>query len=199
MRTLVYGLALAATLGLQSCDGAARLAENVAGPWTGSPEVFYDDATSHTTIVETYTFNLSDDKSNGAGGQLILTAQLASDGLVPGTDVNPAPREIEISARATATGSWQATDDDEIMITINTKSINVEVDPSDVVVSAQSESGEKAPVTGTATPMMIKQIQKQFAQALQIRYMAPIKLDDVKINANTMSYEINDLNYTMQR
>lgn len=199
MRTLVYGMAIAAALSLQSCDGAARLAGDVAGPWTGAPESFYDDATSNATIVETYDFTLSDDKSNNTGGPLILTALLGADGQLPGNDDAAKPYEINVSAKATANGNWKAIDDDEILITIDSKSINVTVDPDAVVVSSESETGESVPAIGIVTAKMIRGIQTQFAQALKIRYLAPIKMDDIKIDGNVMTYEINDLTYTMQR
>ena len=52
MKGLITSACIFAALSLVSCDGSSRLAKDIQGSWSGTPENFMDNSVASTTILE---------------------------------------------------------------------------------------------------------------------------------------------------
>ncbi|MCC8070206.1 MAG: hypothetical protein LIO90_00185 [Bacteroidales bacterium] len=197
MRQL-YSIALMvlATLALASCDDASRLADKIQGTWSGAPQRLTDNLSNELTVVNNYTFTLD----NGTkGGTFMLTAMVSATGAINNAQGIDQPFSLTAAGSATATGTWQATDGDEIAIIIDPQSIDVEVDPESVVLSNNMLTNVTTASTDSLKPHVIMLIQGAFKRSLTTSIMELHHLDDVEIHDNTMKYEVGHKHFTMMR
>lgn len=190
-------VAAAATIGLFSCDnGATRLSKEIEGSWSGTPEKLVQSGSSEATVIETYDF-LGNDSING--GNIIINSIISVTGSISGSEAIVQPFSLTASGSATISGTWRAIDDDEISIALDSRTLQVKVDPDAVVLSSNIISGSEAPSVDSIAPGIANQIRTQLSKALEIRYLTIKHLDDVKIKDNILKYEIADIDYLMQR
>lgn len=197
MKQTVLGFAAVCAMLFSSCNEEAKLARDIEGTWSGAPEVFVNDASSRSTIIETFTFERDTTKS----GTVMIGALVSSTGAVQGTDAIVQPFSVSAAAKSTISGRWQVIDDDELVLTLDPSTMKVEVDPSAVVLTTNLLTGAEAPSTESLRPQMAEAIRSNLSHVLAMRYLSYRKLDDVKVKdkGTMLKFEVGKQDYILSR
>lgn len=181
MRPFIYGLILAAIVGIQACDTQGSLARRLSGSWTGAPEAIDVDGASSSQAILIYDFT-NDDGSTG--GTVALTAMLtASMPVNPLTDSVPAGvTDLTVSATASIQGTWKATGDDEVFLMLDPKSLVVSVDPESVAIASAGPT--PGPEMMSLKSRVAALMKSRFAAAFERKVMTVHHLDDVEIHSD---------------
>ena len=196
MKKFLIGIAALSALIFISCDSKSKLANNLDGSWSGSPERLGDDSNGLMTMVETYNFIKDDDK---AGGTLIIQAMISVTGTAQPNGEVVQPYAISESAVAFAEGTWMATDDDELNVTIDPQTITVSVDPSAVTFNDDVFTDEQVPMVDSIKPEIAKAVEQQITKEVTERFTNLSHIDDIKVRGNLLKYEIGRKRYTMSK
>lgn len=190
--------AIVAIITLQSCDEKARLAEQIEGSWASSPEKLNTQGDiSSASMIEIFEFQIDPDQKSS--GTLNLSGLVSiSSPLGPSSTVNQ-PISMSASGIISASGSWSATDDDEIMVYIDARTINATVDSSAVVLSYNILSNEDRPDLTTLKPAVAEQVKQQIVLLAGQKISSITKIDDIRIKDKMMSCEIGKSNLTFRR
>ena len=191
-KTFLYmaSIAVAASL-LSSCGNNNRLAKDIEGTWQANPAAVATSSPGIMTMTDTWTFTGED--PNATGGTLLI-ASLASVEwpLAEGSDTI-APQgnayAVSVSASVNINATWNLDSkdpDDEILVSIDPKSIVVNIDPAGV---AMSTSGSPAPLD-SIPPYIYGAVKAELTKAVQARFFPVIKLEDVEINGNKLKFEV---------
>lgn len=187
----------AATIALTGCNEAKKLAGEVVGTWSSTPQMLVNDPGSQATFIESITF-VSD--STDMGGAVIISSMVSSTGSLQGNGALIQPFEIAASAKAEITGTWVADDDDEIILRLDVNKMTVDVDPSGLVLSTNALTGQEQPNTATLKPEMAKFVEGAVRRQLVARYTAMTRLDDVKVRTDQtgvkmLKFEVGKTDY----
>ena len=191
-KTFLYmaSVAVVASL-LSSCGNDNRLAKDIEGTWQANPAAVATSSPGIMTMTDTWTFTGED--SNATGGTLLI-ASLASVEwpLAEGSDTI-APQAnayaVSVSASVNINATWNLDPkdpDDEILVSIDPKSIVVSIDPAGV---AMSTSGSPAPLD-SIPPYIYGAVKAELTKAVQARFFPVNKLEDVEINGNKLKFEV---------
>lgn len=187
---------------LSSCSGASSLSKKVEGSWAGVPERLFDAEASSATIIETFTYTLSDSVDNG--GNVTLTSLVSVTGAITGAEGITQPVSLTASGSATILGKWTAVSGDKIEISLDTTTMTVNVDPDAVVVStnvlSDSPNSDSASLTGMK-PQLAQSISAQLRKAVSERYGDSMTLSDVSVDDDNarMKFKVNKITYTLSR
>lgn len=200
MKGLIYGLTLLGTLSLVSCDETARLAKDLPGSWTGTPENFTDNSYVTATTIETMDFSNNPElvAKGSRGGALIVVGMLSANTQIVGEVGLVEPLGLTVSGRSTINGTWTVIDDDEVAISLDPSTLAVSVDPDAVVVNGVV-TGINGPRIDSIKPSVAVSIAQSLKMALVNRYSSIRKLDDVKIKGPLMKFEIGHTDYVFTR
>lgn len=199
-KKLYYIMILLAGAVLGSCSGNQKLAEEIAGSWAGTPEKFTDTQAFSATIIENYTFTrdkADDDKH--PGGPLNITGMISAMSQVAPTGGLVQPITLSASATVTVAGTWSVIDDDEVAVVMDTKSLQVNVDPQAVVVTENVLSDQGTPEMATLKQQISQNIAARLRQEMSTRFGALRHLDDVEIKGDMLKFEIGKTDYTLAR
>lgn len=177
-----------------SCDENARLAREIQGTWTGTPERLNDAENVTSTIVETYTFTPDEVNPKAKNGNVTITGNVSSN--VP---VAVSPVSISAAATTSIQGTWTVIDDDEIALVLDPKSLQVKVDPEAVTVSNDIFTDQNIPQVDSLRREVTANIAAQLRRDAEIHYMSVRQLDDVKIKGPILKFEIADIEYVLTR
>lgn len=194
MKKILIGAAALAAFALTSCDEAGRLAGEVSGAWSSTPQMLVNDTGSQATIVETIDFQ-RDSTTNG--GTVVITGLISSTGSTSGNEALIQPFEIAASARSTVSGTWKAVDDDELMLTLDVQGLTVDVDPTALVLSSNVVTGQTESNPEDVKPQVAKMVGAALQRQLTARYTSWTKLDDVKVKDKgaTLKFEVGKTDY----
>ena len=196
MKTIYFTSILAIACALTSCDDSKKLAGQLQGTWTGAPEKLVDDHASTASYIPVYTFIKDNDKS---GGTVMVNALITASGTTDGSNAIVTPYSLSASGRATLSGSWRATDDDDVALILDTNTLNVTVDPDAVIMTVNTIGETNQPAIDSLKPQIVNVLQMQMSQAIRNKLMTIKRIDDIKIRHDMMTCEINDTDYTFQR
>lgn len=177
-----------------SCDENARLAREIQGTWTGTPERLNDAENVTSTIVETYTFTPDEVNPKAKNGNVTITGNVSSN--IP---VAVSPVSISAAATTSIQGTWTVIDDDEIALVLDPKSLQVKVDPEAVTVSNDIFTDQNIPQVDSLRRDVTANIAAQLRRDAEIHYMSVRQLDDVKIKGPILKFEIADIEYVLTR
>ena len=189
-------LPLLAGLFVVSCDSKARLAEDIEGAWTSTPEQLQSSPGSQSTLVRVLDFRR---ESGGAEGTVTVKALVTVDNVVGGDNVAEAPMSVTASGVATITGQYQAEDDDDLLITLDYTTMSVSVDPQGVMLSVNPLTNGESPDVETLKPAAVNLATQQVTRAAQTAFSNVAKIEDIKISKNLMSCEIGHKDLTFRK
>ncbi len=194
MKKILIGAMALAAVSLTGCNEAERLASQVEGTWSSTPQMLVNDAGSQATMVETITFERD---SARTGGPVVIVGMVSSTGSMTGSDALVQPFEIAASAKSTVTGRWTAIDDDEIMLALDVANMSVAVDPSGLVISSNVLDGATQSNPEALKPQFASMVEAALRRQLLARYTSMTKLDDVKVkdNGSLLKFEIGKTDY----
>ncbi len=194
-RSIIAGAAVLLGLTMVSCESATRLAKDVDGTWTGGVDRIPGDALT-SDVYSTYTFTYNADQAQ-AGGDIVINATLSanySDNVVVGD--MPSSVALTVAGTSKVSGTWTAVDDDEIVITLNPSTLEVNLDPD--AQSLTTTAGLTTEAIDTLKPRLLSMIKDRMAYDLRIKYSSPIHMDDVKVkDGKVLDYEVDDVDYTL--
>ena len=148
-KILSLGIVTASLLVLSSCNEKAKLATSIAGSWSGSAQrVETSDAKATTSV--TRIINFMPDAGSKTGGTLEAVAEFSIETGTQLQATDTQPISVTASGNATISGRWEATDDDEIVISFDSNSLKVNVDPKEVVLEARATA--QSPEAGASVP-----------------------------------------------
>ena len=179
---------------MTACDTKAKLAESVQGKWTGNPEKMLDTGAASASMVRTLEF------TKGAAdteGSVTMTAMITVENTMQSNDSIVTPLQITASGVATITGVYQAKDDDELTISLDATSMNVNV-PDAVKLNYNIATATSAPLVEKLKPGAAILATQQINRAAQNAFSNITEIDDIKIEGSIMRCEINhtDLTFT---
>lgn len=203
----VVGLAIA---GLASCNENARLASQVEGIWSGSTTVVKDGnnkgkkhgpemqplGASVQSVTPSFTF--TKDASVKDGGKVLYSGVYSMTQAVTSSFVD-VPFEATANVKATASGTWTAKDDDEILLTIDPSSITAEIDPASVSLGYSVLTDKPVSELDSLKAQILPNLDTNFKAEIVKRVTALRKLDDIKIKSSTMTLEIGHTDYTLTK
>ena len=194
MKRILFGMAALATLALGGCNEAERLASEVEGSWSSTPQIIVNDVGSQSSMVENVTFVRD---STTAGGQVIFTGLISTTGALSGSDAVVQPFEIAASAKSTVSGKWTAIDDDEIILSLDLQSMSVDVDPSALVISNNVLSGNTESNPEALKPQMAAMVKAALQRTLSARYASMTELYDVDVKNKgaVLNFEVGKTDY----
>ena len=180
---------------MTACDTKAKLAESVQVKWTGNPEKILDTRAATASNVRTLEF------TKGAAdteGSVTMTAMITVENTMQSNDSIVTPLQITASGVATITGVYQAKDDDELTISLDATSMNVNVDPDAVKLNYNIATATSAPLVEKLKPGAAILATQQINRAAQNAFSNITEIDDIKIEGSIMRCEINhtDLTFT---
>ncbi len=188
--------AAAILLAATACDSKSRLADDITGTWSGTPEMIANETSGQTTVVNIIDFERTPGTS---GGTMTLSALLTTTSEIPESDKVIQPISYSASGVATIRGEWIANDDDKITVAIDPTSMSLQVDPDAVQLNYNVLSETSSPDTVALNHHVIAYINQEMKLAVQKRFFKINKIDDIKIKDNMMSCEINDRDLTLRR
>ncbi len=191
-------LALTAAL-YSSCDNRA----DISGVWSGTPTRVENIAGADLANA-TMTFVFSNDSVDDSndGGSVFISALIDANQAVSSKDATlDSPYEVSVAATATITGKWsyEAGEDDDIVIVLDPQSLQVKVDPHGVTFSNDILTGTQQPVLDSLSTATAAAWTKSISAAMSTKFHSISKLSDIKINNGIMSCEINDRDYTFRK
>ena len=196
MRIIFNLLAFAAvTLGFCSCESPSKLAGAIEGTWSGAPKTLSNQTDGIITGVDSYVFT----KTAPTEGVVVVSTMLSLNEALPGDSSIIQPISLTAAAKATAQGSWVATDDDEISLTIDPTTIEISIDPQAVVLETSLLNGEDEDVASTLKPDVVERVKKQIARIVTVKYLDLKHFDDIKIKDGRMKYEVGKEHFIMSR
>lgn len=193
MKTRLTILSAAALLavGLISC-GKDNLAKNIEGTWQGNPVPVASQASGIVTMTDTWDFDRDD--AEATGGTLIITS-LASvecpltaagaDTIAPAS----APYAVTVSASVTINGTWdvEEKDDDDIIVSMDPRTLTISIDPAAVAVSSDGN-----PATlDSIPPSLFAAARAEISAVAKTRFLPITKLEDVKADPTRLKFEID--------
>ena len=179
-----------------SCDSKSKLANDINGTWASSPDRLADNNGSSASIIRIIEFDKVPDQS---GGSLIMSGLISVNSAVPQGQGIDMPISYTASGVATITGQWSVIDDDEIALVLDGSTLKVDVDPQGIVLDYNVLSGTSAPDTTAIKPALAEMVRKVITNGVETRFFNAKKIDDIKINNNMMSCEIDDQDITKRR
>lgn len=208
---LFLGMAAAALLALTACDNSSKLADNVVGTWVGTPTQMTkphkegkghkddgakpDKAMAQVTCTPILTFTKTDGTNGGditIEGNYTIDQQLQSAALA-------VPLKATISGAAKAQGTWKATDDDDIEVTIDSSLTEVAMDTASVNVQFAQLTDIPADQLIPIKEMISENVASTATDIIKARIAKVKKLDDVKIVDNTLKLELGHTDLTLTK
>lgn len=198
MKSYIPLLGIALALGLSACNESARLADQLPGVWTGTPENFSDNSAVSATIIESYAFSPDTSaKAQKYSGTLTITGAISSNIQVVGSESFIEPLNLTAAAVSTISGTWRVVDDDEISIALNPATLNIKVDRDGVAINSNLMNGNASPAIDSIRPEIVSTIENGMRQSLANRYAHVRMMDDVKIKKPIMKFEIGKTDYVL--
>ncbi|MDE7152847.1 MAG: DUF5052 family protein [Muribaculaceae bacterium] len=182
-------------LGLSSCDSKQRLAEQLQGTWTMQPDQITDTEGQTIGIMRLVEFVK---EPSQAGGEIVISSMVSVNTQLPDNDNPEAPVSVTASGKATISGTWAAVDDDEIAIYLRPETFSVEVDPSATVLTPAGEMSENGPDLAKLQPSAAQYVRQQITESLRGDFFKFTKIDDIKIQGNIMTCEVNHRDITLR-
>lgn len=207
-KTLTLAVAGLCALGLASCNEEAKLASQVEGIWSGTTTQMNQgkkqkggDAsaiTGATVNSVTPSFTFTPDESVKNGGKVIYSGVYSISQPVNSATVG-VPFKVTANVKTTASGTWQAVDDDEITVTFDATSVNTTLDPQSVAFSYAELTDKPVSELDSLKANLLPNLEISFGGEIQKRVASIKKLDDVKVRDNSMTLEIGKTDYTFTK
>lgn len=197
MKTSVLIAALAIASVMTSCTSdETRLAKNIQGTWSGASQRIDNGFESTSSYIPIVTFIKDVDRD---GGTVTIDAMVSMTSAAQGTDRIMTPITVTAAANATIKGTWRATDDDEIYITLEPGTMVVNIDPSGVVLNENVIDGATESEADSIAPGAVASIKRTMTGMLHRTFLDIHKIDDIKIKNDIMECEIDDKEMSFMR
>ncbi|MDE7470388.1 MAG: hypothetical protein K2M57_02960 [Paramuribaculum sp.] len=177
---------LAIGLTLASCDSKSSLAKDMSGSWAGAPERINSPQTAATiTCTDTYDFIEETGIAGGnvtIAGMMSVSAPMLSSGDTGGYSISAA-------ANTTISGTWTVTDEDEVEMILDPRSLTVNIDPDALELRTDS-LGVQAPQVDSIAPGLTDRLRQLLTGVMEEHYLSQRHLDDVEVSDNVLKFDV---------
>lgn len=182
----LFGAIALLALGVISCDARPK----VLGAWQG--EVTKNMPGDVRSMIATYTFEKNGDATASYLWNIAQPLQ-QSDSIV-------AAYEVSVSGTAAMSGTWQYAhgENDEVVITIDPASLQVNVDPEGVEYRENMLTGTQAPALEHLKPAIASKYGEMIRQDFTANGMI-LRLDDIEIKGQAMKFEQDGTDYLFKK
>lgn len=111
------------------------------------------------------------------------------------------PYEVSVAATASISGRWsyEDKDDDDILIYLDNKTMQVNVDPNGVTYSQNLLTGAQQPTVDSLTTVTVERWRSAIRNAASKQFFDFTKLDDVKVVNDILTFEVGKRDLTFHR
>lgn len=180
-------IALAAILlvGIQSCSD-----NGLAGSWLGASTRINIGGKADTQFTPKLTFVPGENDSEGS---ITINSDITVLDILPSNDSLVAPYEISLIGTAQIKGTYRMVDDDEIIISLDNSTLNVNIDAKDVRFDESRFTQRAIPdQISDQAPQIARRYASRIQHTLGVEILQYSRLDDVKIDKDLLMCEIND-------
>lgn len=194
-------LAIAASAALTPLLSSCDTRPDITGTWTGSP-VRINDISAACDASATMSITFSSDNIKSRNGVVSISALIDAnqpvEGSIPAIDSS---YEVSIAATASVNGVWsfEKDDDDDIVISFDHKTLDVNVDPHGVTFSSNLLTGAQQPMIDSLSTVTAAQWKNSIRRAMENEFFKFQNISDIKVNNGIMSCEINDRDFTFRK
>lgn len=193
------GITVALAIIMNSCDSKAEMAKNLEGTWASNVVPVEIPNTLSATALYMMNFTPQNGVADPVKGDFKTSVLINVVTMAPQSDLIVQPYSVSASAIASIDGTWKATEDDEVMLSLDPSTIKVKVDPSDVVLSDNILSGENEASADTISTVLAQHVKNLVTNTYRRKFLMFNKIEDIKIKKNEMKCEINDRDYMFSR
>lgn len=192
-KSILYGAA--AALGaavMTACSGSHKLASQIEGTWQANPTHVTTLPGNLVTMTDTWTFDM--ETGSSSGGTLLISSLVSLelplsaaglDSIAPGTGAYA----VNMAGSVTLSATWDLDPhdpDDEIIVSVDPRSLAVTIDPDAVTVSGDAD----AVALDSISPALIAAARATVTGAATGRFFPIDRLDDVEIASSSLRFEI---------
>lgn len=190
MKTYFLSVMAASLAGIMmtSCESASKLSNDIQGSWSGAPERLIAGNSTPSSYIPVLTFT----KTGNTEGNVNINASISL------SESSDNGASISAAGQSTISGTWTATDDDEIYVNLDPTTLNVIVDPDAVTMSSNNITGVNDVATDTLKTAMIPAIKEHMTSAIRYHLLNMGKIDDIKIKNGIMTCEIGEKDYSFR-
>lgn len=194
-----FALAIFVILSLVSTSCSSH--PDVIGTWTATPTRI-DNISASSDASATLSISFASTDKNARSGEVILSAII--DANQPVNDTTPEINrayEVSVAATAVISGHWsyEQGDNEDIVLSLDPKTLSVVVDPHGVTFSNDILTDTQQPMLDSLSTATATAWQKSIAQAFSDRFNRIQKISDIKVSGPIMSCEIHDRDFTFRR
>ena len=175
---------------------------DITGTWVGTPSrVDNITAAASASATTSLTFSPSADGKNDHGQIFISSLIDASQPVSQTTPSIDEAHEVSVAATAVISGSWtfEDHDDDDIILSLDPASLQVNVDPNGVTFSNNILTQTQQPQLDSLTNATAGMWKKSITDAMKQHFYKLQKITDIKIRNGIMSCEIEDRDFTFRK
>lgn len=177
--------------------------DTITGSWTGTATRIGNipDAADASAVI-TMSF---DDANTAAdkGGDVMLSAIIDVNQAVSSPNaVIDEPYEVSVAATATISGRYvfEDRDKDDIILSLDPSTLQVNVDPAGVTYSQNILSGKQRPQLDSLTSTTIARWRIEITKAIRDEFYKYQKISGIEVHhGNILSCEIDDRDYSFRK
>ena len=186
------------SVAVSSCQGEAKY----IGMWQGNPEHLVSVPGANDATI-TVTLDFSPNAEQRGTGIITLNATIEATQSVTNvmTSLDQA-YEANIAATASIIGNYVRADDDDddVLVTFNPTSMQLNVDPAGVTFSNNILTGVPEPMLDSLSQATAAHWKTALLPAVREVFNRYRKIDDIKVHhGDMMSCELADRDYTFRR
>lgn len=194
-------LAIAASAAIASLFSSCDTRPDINGTWTGTP-VRINDISAACDASATMSITFSSDNVKSRNGVVSISALIDANQPVqgPGSAID-SPYEVSVAATASVNGVWsfEKDDDDDIVISLDHKTLDVNVDPHGVTFSSNLLTEAQQPMIDSLSTVTAAQWKNSIKHAMENEFFKLQNISDIKVSNGIMSCEINDRDFTFRK
>ncbi len=180
--------------------GSCSKGPDFTGTWTSlAPDDITADLPGASTAGSLMSIQFTENAENSRNGSVVLSSILDITQPVQGTQAAiDRPYEASVAATASVGGTWMynGDDNDELLLSFDLSSLEVNVDKNGVTFTQDMLTGSQQPQIDSLTNVTANLWKQEISRALRSRLTAFSKLDDVEVNRDgILSFEIKVNNH----
>ena len=197
--TLLPAVVVAIVATLTSCDKQAEF----QGDWTATAPIDLTNLIPEADQASSLMSISFIDSVNINGGPVMLSTILSINQAVQPTEGSTItePYEVSVAATASVSGSWmyKGDDRDELLLSLDPSTLQVNVDQNGVTFSQNLLTGEQQPAVDSLTAVTVQSWKKAITKALNVEVQRFAYLDDVDVEqkGTVLSFEIDNPKQTL--
>lgn len=191
-----------AVLGLIACVSSCSKTDNLPGSWQGNSERLTN---IHGVSQASSTVNLdfsAIDENTGQGRLDLMAVVEISQPIAANSGAITVPYVTNITATATATATYvyEEDSDDDILVSIDPASFQVNIDPDAVTFSENMTNGTEKAILDSLSTVTADKWRVIIAGAVRDQFNKYRKIEDIKVHhSDLMSCEVEDRDLTFRR